>query len=111
MEDDTARQIIQEMEATAERHRLIVAHLRSQIIQWKNIAGGLAECLVEQMDDPASDHDLYAQFMQGTPEQAQRIRRDAHIKQIHDYARALKYDGGELDSAIHLGEFLNRMEL
>ena len=27
MEDDTARQIMQEMEATAERHRLIVAHL------------------------------------------------------------------------------------
>ena len=26
-------------------------------------------------------------------------------------ARALKYDGGELDSAIHLGEFLNKMEL
>ena len=92
MEDDTARQIIYEMEATAERHRLIVAHLRSQVIRWKNIAGGLAECLVEQMDDPASDNAL-------------------HIKQIHDYARALKYDGGDLDSAIHLGEFLNRMEL
>jgi len=92
MEDETARQIMQEMEATAERHRLIVAHLRSQIITWKNIAGGLAECLVEQMDDPASDNAF-------------------HIKQIHDYARALKYDGGELDSAIHLGEFLNKMEL
>ena len=92
MEDETARQIIQEMEATAERHRLIVAHLRSQIITWKNIAGGLAECLVEQMDDPDSDN-------------AQ------HIKQIYDYARALKYDGGELDSAIHLGEFLNKMSL
>ena len=92
MEDDTARQIIQEMEATAERHRLIVAHLRSQIIQWKNIAGGLAEYLVEQMDDPASDNAF-------------------HIKQIHDYARALHYDGGELDSAIHLGEFLNKMDL
>ena len=92
MEDDTARQIMQEMEATAERHRLIVAHLRSQIITWKNIAGGLAECLVEQMDDPASDNAF-------------------HIKQIHDYARAWKYDGGELDSAIHLGEFLNKMEL
>ena len=38
MEDETVRQIIQEMEATSERHRLIVAHLRSQIIQWKNIA-------------------------------------------------------------------------
>ena len=92
MEDDTARQIMQEMEATAETHRLIVAHLRSQIIQWKNIAGGLAECLVEQMDDPASDNDL-------------------HIKRIYDYARALQYDGGELDTAIHLGEFLNKMEL
>jgi hypothetical protein len=92
MEDDTARQIIQEMEATSERHRLIVAHLRSQIITWKTIAGGLAECLVEQMDDPASDN-------------------AEHIRQIHNYARALKYDGGELDSAIHLGEFLNRMEL
>ena len=92
MEDDTARQIIQEMEATSERHRLIVAHLRSQVIQWKNIAGGLAECLVEQMDDPASDNAF-------------------HIKQIHDYARALQYDGGELDTAIHLGEFLNKMEL
>jgi len=92
MEDDTARQIIQEMEATSERHRLIVAHLRSQIVTWKNIAGGLAECLVEQMDDPESDN----QF---------------HIKQIHNYARALQYDGGELDSAIHLGEFLNKMEL
>jgi hypothetical protein len=92
MEDDTARQIIQEMEATSERHRLIVAHLRSQVIQWKNIAGGLAECLVEQMDDPRSDNAF-------------------HIKKIHDYARALKYDGGEFDSAIHLGEFLNKMEL
>ena len=92
MEDDTARQIIQEMEATSERHRLIVAHLRSQIVTWKNIAGGLAECLVEQMDDPASDNAF-------------------HIKQIHDFARALKYDGGELDSAIHLGEFLNKMSL
>jgi len=92
VEDETARQIIQEMEATAERHRLIVAHLRSQIIRWKNIAGGLAECLVEQMDDPASDNAF-------------------HIKQIHDFARALKYDGGELDSAIHLGEFLNKMSL
>jgi hypothetical protein len=92
MEDETARQIMQEMEATADGHRLIVAHLRSQIIQWKNIAGGLAECLVEQMDDPESDN-------------AQ------HIKQIHDFARALKYDGGELDSAIHLGEFLNKMSL
>jgi hypothetical protein len=92
MEDETARQIIQEMEATAERHRLIVAHLRAQIIQWKNIAGGLAECLVEQMDDPASDNAF-------------------HIKQIHNYARALQYDGGELDSAIHLGKFLNWMEL
>jgi hypothetical protein len=92
MEDETARQIIQEMEATSERHRLIVAHLRSQIITWKNIAGGLAECLVEQMDDPESDNAF-------------------HIKQIHDYARALKYDGGELDSAIHLGEFLNKLSL
>ena len=92
MEDETARQIIQEMDATAERHRLIVAYLRAQIIQWKNIAGGLAECLVEQMDDPESDN-------------------ATHIKQIHDFARALKFDGGELDSAIHLGEFLNRMEL
>jgi len=92
MEDETARQIMQEMEATAERHRLIVAHLRSQIIQWKNIAGGLAECLVEQMDDPESDNAL-------------------HIKQIHDFAQALKYDGGELDSAIHLGEFLNKLSL
>ena len=92
MEDDTARQIIQEMEATSERHRLIVAHLRSQVIQWKNIAGGLAECLVEQMDDPTSDNAF-------------------HIKQIHDFARALKYDGGELDSAIHLGEFLNKLSL
>ena len=92
MEDDTARQIMLEMEATAERHRLIVAHLRSQIITWKNIAGGLAECLVEQMDDPESDNAF-------------------HIKQIHDYARALQYDGGELDSAIHLGEFLNKTEL
>ena len=92
MEDETARQIIQEMEATSERHRLIVAHLRSQIIQWKNIAGGLAECLVEQMDDPASDNAF-------------------HIQKIYDFARALQYDGGELDSAIHLGEFLNWMEL
>ena len=92
MEDETARQIMQEMEATSDRYRLIVAHLRSQIIQWKNIAGGLAECLVEQMDDPESDN-------------AQ------HIKQIHDFARALKFDGGELDSAIHLGEFLNKMSL
>ncbi len=92
MEDDTARQILQEMEATSETYRTIIAHLRSQIIQWKNSAGGLAECLVEQMDDPESDN-------------AQ------HIKQIPDFARALKYDGGELDSAIHLGAFLNRMEL
>ena len=92
MEEDFARQIIQEMEQTADTNRLIVAHLRSQIITWKNIAGGLAECLVEQMDDPESDN-------------AQ------HIKQIHNYARALQYDGGELDSAIHLGEFLNKMEL
>jgi len=92
MEEDFARQIIQEMEQTADTNRLIVAHLRSQIIQWKNIAGGLAECLVEQMDDPRSDN----QF---------------HIKQIHDYARALQYDGGELDSAIHLGEFLNKIKL
>jgi len=92
MEDDTARQILQEMEATSERHRLIVAHLRSQIITWKNIAGGLAECLVEQMDDPASDN-------------------ADHIRQIHNYARALQYDGGEFDSALALGEFLNKMEL
>ena len=92
MEDDTARQILQEMEATSETYRSIIAHLRSQIIRWKNIAGGLAECLVEQMDDPASDNAF-------------------HIQKIHDYARALNYDGGELDSAIHLGEFLNRMEL
>ena len=92
MEEDFARQIIQEMEQTADTNRLIVAHLRSQIIQWKNIAGGLAECLVEQMDDPESDN-------------------AEHIKQIHNYARALQYDGGELDSAIHLGEFLNKMEL
>ena len=92
MEDDTARQIIQEMEATAERHRLIVAHLRSQIIQWKNIAGGLAECLVEQMDDPDCENGW-------------------HLKQLYDFARALDYDGGEMDSAIHLGEFLNKMEL
>ena len=92
MEDDTARQILQEMEATSDRYRILIAHLRGQIIAWKNIAGGLAECLVEQMDDPRSDNAF-------------------HIKQIHDFARALKYDGGELDSAIHLGEFLNRMEL
>lgn len=92
MEEDFARQIVQEMEQTTDRYRILIAHLRSQIIQWKNIAGGLAECLVEQMDDPASDNAF-------------------HIKQIHDFARALKYDGGELDSAIHLGEFLNRMEL
>ena len=92
MEEDFARQIVQEMEQTSDRYRILIAHLRGQIIQWKNIAGGLAECLVEQMDDPASDNAL-------------------HIKQIHDFARALKYDGGELDSAIHLGEFLNRMEL
>jgi len=92
MEEDFARQIIQEMEKTSDTYRLIVAHLRSQIVQWKNIAGGLAECLVEQMDDPESDN-------------------AEHIKQIHNYARALQYDGGELDSAIHLGEFLNRMEL
>ncbi len=92
MEDDTARQILQEMEATSETYRTIIAHLRSQIVTWKNIAGGLAECLVEQMDDPESDN-------------AQ------HIKQIYNYARALQYDGGELDSAIHLGEFLNKMEL
>jgi hypothetical protein len=92
MEDDTARQILQEMEATSETYRSIIAHLRSQIIRWKNIAGGLAECLVEQMDDPASDNAF-------------------HIKQIHNYARALQYDGGELDTAIHLGEFLNKMEL
>jgi hypothetical protein len=92
MEEDFARQIIQEMEQTADTNRLIVAHLRSQIITWKNIAGGLAECLVEQMDDPESDN-------------------AEHIKQIHNYARALQYDGGELDSAIHLGEFLNKMEL
>ena len=92
MEEDYARQIVQEMEQTADRYRILIAHLRGQIIQWKNIAGGLAECLVEQMDDPASDN-------------------ATHIKQIHDFARALKYDGGELDSAIHLGEFLNRMSL
>lgn len=92
MEDDTARQILQEMEATSETYRSIIAHLRSEIVCWKNIAGALAECLVEQMDDPASDNAF-------------------HIKQIHDYARALQYDGGELDSAIHLGEFLNKMEL
>ena len=92
MEDDTARQILQEMEATSETYRAIITHLRNQIETWKNIAGGLAECLVEQMDDPESDN----QF---------------HIKQIHNYARALQYDGGELDSAIHLGEFLNKMEL
>ena len=90
MEDDTARQIIQEMEATAERHRLIVAHLRSQIIRWKNIAGGLAECLIEQMDHPDADNGW-------------------HIKQLHEFALALKHDGGELDSALHLGEFLNKM--
>ena len=92
MEEDFARQIVQEMEQTTDRYRILIAHLRGQIIRWKNIAGGLAECLVEQMDDPASDNAF-------------------HIKQIHDYARALQYDGGELDSAIHLGEFLNRMEL
>ena len=92
MEEDFARQIVQEMEQTADRYRILIAHLRGQIIRWKNIAGGLAECLVEQMDDPASDNAF-------------------HIKQIHNYARALQYDGGELDSAIHLGEFLNKMEL
>ena len=92
MEEDHARQIIQEMERTSDTYRILIAHLRSQIIQWKNIAGGLAECLVEQMDDPESDNAF-------------------HIKQIHDYARALQYDGGELDTAIHLGEFLNKMEL
>jgi hypothetical protein len=92
MEEDFARQIVQEMEKTSDTYRIVIAHLRSQIIQWKNIAGGLAECLVEQMDDPESDN-------------------AEHIKQIHNYARALQYDGGELDSAIHLGEFLNKMEL
>ena len=92
MEEDYARQIVQEMERTSDTYRILIAHLRSQIIRWKNIAGGLAECLVEQMDDPESDNAF-------------------HIKQIHDYARALQYDGGELDSAIHLGEFLNKMEL
>jgi hypothetical protein len=92
MEDDTARQIVQEMEATSDRYRILIAHLRGQIIAWKNIAGGLAECLVEQMDDPRSDNEF-------------------HIKQIHDYARALKFDGGEFDSALALGEFLNKMEL
>ena len=92
MEEDFARQIIQEMERTSDTYRILIAHLRSQIIQWKNIAGGLAECLVEQMDDPASDN-------------------ASHIQKIHDFARALQYDGGELDSAIHLGEFLNWIEL
>lgn len=92
MEEDFARQIVQEMEQTTDTYRILIAHLRSQIIAWKNIAGGLAECLVEQMDDPASDNAF-------------------HIQKIHDFARALQYDGGELDSAIHLGKFLNWMEL
>ena len=92
MEEDFARQIVQEMEKTSDTYRIVIAHLRSQIIAWKNIAGGLAECLIDQMDHPDAENGW-------------------HLKQIADFARALKYDGGELDSAIHLGEFLNKMEL
>ena len=92
MEEDFARQIIQEMEKTSDTYRIVIAHLRGQIIAWKNIAGGLAECLIEQMDHPDAENGW-------------------HLKQIADFARALKYDGGELDSALHLGEFLNKMEL
>ena len=93
MEEDFARQIVQEMEQTSDRYRILIAHLRGQIIAWKNIAGGLAECLIEQMDHPDSEEVA------------------DHLKQIADFAQALKYDGGELDSALHLGEFLNKMEL
>ena len=92
MTDDTARQIVQEMEATSERYRILIAHLRGQIISWKNIAGGLAECLIEQMDHPDPENGW-------------------HIKQIHDFAQAIKFDGGEMDSALHLGEFLNKMDI
>jgi len=92
MEEDFARQIVQEMEKTSDTYRIVIAHLRGQIIQWKNIAGGLAECLIEQMDHPDAENGW-------------------HLKQIAEFAQALKYDGGELDSAIHLGEFLNKMEL